>query len=584
MARKKKEFPVDENGERIPPEKRWALVDGPWDQPEIHSRWKDFDLFMEQYGSAVEESNGKYTFSLIRKGLNDPTKDPEGHTLRPIQSKIQHKFDQEWIEKHEMGGGGKYAIRLIGPVVDVLTGKEKPGGQQYVCEFYNLIVPGDPNNLPRKKRRSDPVEEDYEDEARASSSGSWNDVAKQLTRSNERAREEASELARDMLDRALSGQDNKREDSSALVEMARSLSEQKQHGVDANMQMMMKMMEIQAMSAKTPPPLPLPDNSKELDRLMQMIDRNKSDHRDALGEERDRARTIQDQLRQQFMDQMAALKEDRERRERELKDDLAKVNAELRDCQFKLDDTKSKLSTTQLEKVSAEVKATLGGNGDKAGGLAGFKKTLSDVKAITQLVNPEGSGGSDEGGDWKSKLLDAATDPRVAAAAGSVLQTAVGAIRRPQLGGMPFSPQLPAPQIQQMPDPSQQAWMQQQAQLEAQRQAAQLGQGVEQVTQVEQEASENPTPTPAGAAAVEGEEEKTFEDVIEGAAAEGVGEEAFLREILKQYELTIQEAKDQMAGQSLDQVVANLGVDMSKLTVAGQSYVKDLYQFLQMTG
>lgn len=574
MPKAKKKYPTDEEGNRLPPEERWALIDGPWDQKPIHSRWDDLADFMEAYGDVVDKSSGMYFFKVMRTGLNEDLPEADRY-VRTIFPKVTHPFDERWLEEQPEGGGGKYSIDLMGPKIDKSNGKEHKGSG-YVARFYKLQIPGDPNSYkPGKKtvnRRSmNYSDDDLPEPYYNPDTGAW-EVAKQMARSSERAREEQMELLREQLER----RSESRDDHQATVELARVIADQKQHSTDASSQMMMAFMQMQSEMMKAQLNRePVKDNSKELDSLMRMLDAQKSDARAALEEERNRSRMAQDQQRQIYLDQVASIKEDRDRRERELKDELEKARAEARDLENRLESVRSELSTVKLEKVSAEVKATLGGQSQENGGLAGFRKTLKEVRDMQEVLGMAGGGG-DEGGDWKEKLLSAVTDPRVAAAAGGLAQGVVGAFSRPQMPAMMPNPALPPMQVQQIPDPAQQAWQQQQAQLQAQRQAA---------AQPQPPSPEPPKPQEAKPVqeAAEEPEEKTFEEIIEEAAEGGVDPEAFLKQVLAQFNVTLEDARKQAGGQSLEQVVAVLGIDLEKLNLVGREYVKDIYQVLQRT-
>jgi transcriptional regulator of heat shock response len=588
MAPKKRTRPVDAEGNVIPPEERWSLIDGPWEQPVISNKWKDLELFMDQYAPAVEQSNGLYTFTVARKALNDPTKDPENNLnlCGTILSKVKHRFDVEWLQDHELGGGGKYEVQFHGPKIDNTTGKEAKGALP-ICVFYNLVIPGEPNNMPKRTRkRATRQFEDYEEESFGEQR--HEEVTALLAREQAKAREDAQEWSRDLMERFLDERDrSKGAGGDVVTELARTIADQKQHGSDASMQMFMAMMKNQSEAQQQQLQMQMqlqqaqiqaqaqgrPDTSKELEGLMRMLDQAKNDHRAALSEERERARNSLELQRQQYLDQLASLKEDRDRRERELKDELSKAREEIRDHVSRLESTRSELNTVKLEKVSAEVKATLGGQTDGSN-LSGFRKMLTEVKSIQSALGLEGgSGGGDEPGDWKSRLIETATNPQVLQALSGAVGSAVGAMGRPQVGGYTPNPQLPPPQIQQLPDPAQQAWAAQQAQLEAQRQA--------------QVQVARPAPAPAPVPTKSDEEEKTFNDIVESAAADQIPPEDFLREVLKPVGMTVQEAKAATKDQTFDQVVSNLkaatGLELDSLTIVGKEYVRDIYQFLQMT-
>lgn len=587
MAGKRAKRPVDEEGNPIPPEERWALIDGPWEQPLIHNRWRVFDDFMNEYGPAVDASNGTYFFDVIRVGLNRPEKDPEKLTYgtSPVINRIEERFDEAWLAKHPNGGGGKYNIRFRGPKIDKVSGKENRS-DGFIATFYNLQIPGDPNNLPQAKRPRILDDADFDDGDHYADRRDRNsDVASRLVRVADAARQETEETNRLLLEKLFDTSERGHKSDDVTVALAQMLTSTKQSESDSNLQFFRLMMENQQAQLRAQLDMQQnrqPDRSEEIERLMRVLDQTKQDHRAALAEERDRSRAVQEQLRQQYMDQATSLKEDRDRRERELKDELEKTRAELREINSRLEDTRGKLSAVQLEKVSAEVKATLGGNGAGTG-LGGIKKTLEEVKAISQLVAPASAGGDDGENSWQSKLVETVSNPQVAQALGSVFGTAVNAIRRPQLGGYTPNPQLPPMQVQQMPDPAQQAWAQQQAYLEAQRQQQAL-----QARPQPQPQSQQATPQaqPATAPVEEDDGEKTFTDLVEDACSRNIEVEDFLREVLGTVNVTVQEARQQTQGQTMEQVLSALkqfGLDYSALSVAGKEYVKEIYHFLQRT-
>jgi hypothetical protein len=136
-------------------------------------------------------------------------------------------------------------------------------------------------------------------------------------------------------------------------------------------------------------------------------------------------------------------------------------------------------------------------------------------------------------------------------------------------------------QVQQVPDPAQQAWAQQQAQLQAMRQGQQLpSPEVEQPQPV-------PEPDPAPAAPEDDQsdmsDQEKFIAAIEDAAANGVNPEDFLRQQLAAFNVTLQEARNLMKEQTYEQVVQFLGIDVDKINFEGREYVKEIYHTLQRT-